>query len=86
MIAIVVMAVFSAWAFLDVTRTPSEVIAPPGKGAWALLVLVPLIGPLAWLVGGHRESASPTRVPTRPVAPDDDPDFLRGLESGPDEK
>jgi Phospholipase_D-nuclease N-terminal len=85
MIVIVLAAALSAWALTDVLRTPGERITPPGHGLWALLVLVPLIGPLAWLVGGHRPSPLPSRVPIRPLAPDDDPEFLRLLQPPDDD-
>jgi len=45
-----------------------------------VIVLVPLIGPLLWLLVGHGR-ATPTRS-FRSVAPDDDLDFLRGLNGG----
>lgn len=45
-----------------------------------VIVLVPLIGPLLWLFVGHGR-ATPTRS-FRSVAPDDDLDFLRGLNGG----
>ena len=43
-----------------------------------VIVLVPLIGPLLWLLVGHGRS-TPTTRSYRSVAPDDDLDFLRGL-------
>ncbi|SEM72210.1 PLDc_N domain-containing protein [Cryobacterium sp. TMT1-3] len=46
-----------------------------------VIVLVPLIGPLLWLLVGHGR-ATPTTRSFRSVAPDDDLDFLRGLNSG----
>ncbi|TFD65003.1 PLD nuclease N-terminal domain-containing protein [Cryobacterium sp. Hh38] len=46
-----------------------------------VIVLVPLIGPLLWLLVGHGRS-TPTTRSYRSVAPDDDLDFLRGLNGG----
>ncbi|TFD66358.1 PLD nuclease N-terminal domain-containing protein [Cryobacterium ruanii] len=46
-----------------------------------VIVLVPLIGPLLWLLVGHGR-ATPTTRSSRSVAPDDDLDFLRGLNGG----
>jgi hypothetical protein len=66
------------------------------RGIWVLLVLVPFVGALAWLVvsrsrraavaqagtgvarGGR--DAAPRRRHQGPVAPDDDPEFLRRLD------
>ena len=46
-----------------------------------VIVLVPLIGPLLWLLVGHGRTTPSTRS-FRSVAPDDDLDFLRGLNGG----
>jgi hypothetical protein len=66
----------TTWALLDVAQTPPEAFRTLTKGTWALLVVIPLVGPLAWfaLGTGHR----PDRA-SRPIGPDDDPEFLRGL-------
>ena len=85
MIFIALMALLSIWALVDVVRTPAEMVTAPGKLPWALLVVVPAIGPLAWMFGGRRDTPLPTAVPVRPVAPDDDPDFLRGLDDHPED-
>ncbi|WP_433390961.1 PLD nuclease N-terminal domain-containing protein [Micromonospora sp. KLBMP9576] len=60
--------------------------------AWVLIILFfPLVGSLAWFVVGRERGPErpgggapkgrivPTRQRPRPVAPDDDPDFLRSL-------
>lgn len=60
------------------------------KWGWILLiVVVPLIGAIAWLIGGRplryqaRPPAQQTRwespPPPRPLAPDDNPEFLARL-------
>lgn len=59
---------------------------------WALIILfIPLIGAIAWFVAGRPVTATqrpgvwragggfPERQRPRPVAPDDDPEFLRSL-------
>lgn len=49
----------------------------------AVVVLVPVAGSLAWLVlrgAGDGAGPGPRSRPSRPVAPDDDPDFLRRLD------
>lgn len=57
------------------------------RWAWiVLIVLVPWVGPLTWLlIGKDRESGFPRAggaAPRRPgpVAPDEDPEFLRRLD------
>lgn len=80
----VVLAVaLIVYAFIDCLRTEDRNM-PPGlpKPVWlALILLVPVIGALGWLLV--------TRLPTdgtsrprrqRPVAPDDDPEFLANLD------
>lgn len=59
------------------------------KWLWLLLILIPVVGPLAWLLLGRphgrnggratAEPAPPRRAPA-PRAPDDDPDFLAQLD------
>jgi len=50
------------------------------RAAWILIILmVPIVGSLAWLTIGRRKGSGPRPAP-RPVAPDDDPDFLRDLD------
>lgn len=53
---------------------------------WLLLILLlPLLGPaLWWFLGRPSSGAPPTpRAFRKPVAPDDDPDFLRSLRPPP---
>ena len=62
------------------------------KVAWVMIVvLLPVVGPGAWLLGGRPRRGTPPsrgqqRGPTggrdpdrRPRGPDDDPDFLKGI-------
>lgn len=51
---------------------------------WVLLiVLIPLLGSIAYFLWGRPAGALPETVPrrgrSRPASPDDDPDFLRSL-------
>lgn len=52
---------------------------------WVLVILlVPLLGPVAWFVFGRplpppSERGPVRRAPSRPSSPDDDPDFLRSI-------
>jgi hypothetical protein len=66
----------TTWALLDVAQTPPESFRTLSKGTWALLVVVPYVGPAAWFVTGT--AAKPERS-RRPIGPDDDPEFLRQL-------
>ncbi|MFC4021427.1 PLD nuclease N-terminal domain-containing protein [Micromonospora sp. GCM10011542] len=59
--------------------------------AWVLIILFfPLVGSIAWFVAGREPGSRPSRTawpvgngfaerPRRPLAPDDDPEFLRSV-------
>lgn len=83
--------ILAVYALVDLVQTDDEGIQGLPKLVWvALIVLVWVIGPLAWLAAGRRDrswfsgfsprAAGPGQPGARrPMAPDDDPDFLRGL-------
>jgi len=86
------------YCLIDAIQTPSDEMRNLPKAAWILLiVLVPLIGSIAWLVAGkpttRRQSAwaagngfpEHDRPRYRQVAPDDDPAFLARLRQVDDE-
>ncbi|TDE91700.1 PLDc_N domain-containing protein [Occultella glacieicola] len=82
------------YAILDVTRTEDD-RRRLGLPTWlwvAMIIIAPGVGALIWLVvsrlpvaargdAGPEEYRAPRsqRRPSRPVAPDDDPEFLAGL-------
>lgn len=74
------------YAFFEVISTPTQRFTKVSKGWWLLLALIPVIGAVLWFTVGRpkREpSDGPVlRLPnrSRPVAPDDDPAFLRQLD------
>jgi hypothetical protein len=53
------------------------------KGLWVFLIIfIPVVGPILWLtVGRGKKNAPGSRK--GPIAPDDDIDFLRGLNPNP---
>ena len=70
------------YALVDLVTTPASAVRTLPKALWFLVVLPPLFGPLAWLLAGRprRGHGRPTAAPpARPIAPDDDEDFLREL-------
>jgi len=81
MIVLLGLLALAVWAALDVLQTSSVQIQLLPKMVWFVVTLVPLVGAMAWLTLGREVSASARggRPVARPVAPDDDPDFLRGL-------
>lgn len=68
---------------IDVLRTPRGETRSLPKFVWLLVVvLVPLLGGLLWLALGRVWPAPGTRWGRRrgPMAPDDDPTFLKQLD------
>lgn len=76
------------YAAIDCAQTPAEELRF-GRGLWlTVIVLIPVLGPVAWLVWGRTSSprrharANTTQeriAPQYPAGPDDDPDFLAEL-------
>jgi hypothetical protein len=70
---------------LGMTRGGEDVRILP-RWAWVLVILLfPILGPIAWLFAGRPKSERPPsrnvpRSPSSPIAPDDDPAFLADLE------
>ena len=72
------------YALADCVQTDDAKIRGVPKWAWILLiVLLPLAGPITWLiVGKDRTGGARDGRPRRdgPLAPDEDPEFLRRLD------
>ncbi|MFN4001690.1 PLD nuclease N-terminal domain-containing protein [Microcella sp.] len=79
-VLIVVAVAFTIYTLVDVLLTERARVRAFPKPLWAVgVVLLPVIGGLLWLVVGKaRRAPGGAR---RPVAPDDDPAFLRTLSS-----
>ncbi len=83
------------YCLIDCIQTDSALVRNLPKPLWILLiVVVPIVGAIAWLVAGRPERSARSRhVPwpstatagfpeyerPRPVAPDDDPEFLASV-------
>ncbi|MEU4601968.1 PLD nuclease N-terminal domain-containing protein [Kribbella sp. NPDC023972] len=81
----------SVYALFSCIQTPDEDVPHLPKLVWiVLIVFVPFVGPIVWLLmlrtqpgrdRGRRDGvAGPPKPASRPVAPDDDPDFLKSLD------
>ncbi len=75
-IAGVAAIAFTIYALVDVAMTQAPRIRALPKAVWiALIVVLPVIGPVLWLLVGKSKPAGPkTQTTRRP--PDDDPSFL----------
>jgi hypothetical protein len=80
------VVVLGVWAILDVAQTPISRVHGLSKSTWSLVVLVPLLGAAAWFLHGRVPATTPPREQPRPLAPDDDPDFLRRLGDDPEHR
>jgi hypothetical protein len=81
--------VLTVYALFSCIQTPDEDVPHLPKLLWiVLIVFVPFAGPIVWLLmaraqGRRQEPAvrrRPSAPPSRPPAPDDDPDFLKSLD------
>lgn len=71
-----------AYCVLDVATTPAARVRTLPKPVWFAVLLLPVAGPVLWLLRGRppRGSAPAARRPAAPPAPpDDDEVFLRQL-------
>jgi len=68
------------YALIDCAQREDTDVRSLPRWAWLLIILVPLVGPIAYLIAGRpRRPGNGGKKPKRTIAPDDDPDFLRGL-------
>ena len=73
------LVILTVYTLVDCAMFDRKRIRGLPRWVWIfVIVLVPLIGPLLWLLVGHGRATSTTRS-FRSVAPDDDLDFLRSL-------
>lgn len=92
---IVLPIALAIYALVDLVQTDEDDVQGLPKIAWVgVIVILGIVGPLAWILAGKKSRRIlPRLLPPAPgtagygdgpVAPDDDPDFLRGLRrSGP---
>jgi hypothetical protein len=64
------------FTLVDVGLTDARRARGVPKGAWFLIVLIPVLGPILWFALGKEPAGA---APRQRVAPDDDPSFLKDL-------
>ena len=69
------------YCLVDAIQTDERAVRSLPKMAWLMLILLfPLVGPVAWLIAGRPPKGPRViRSRPRPRGPDDDPDFLKDL-------
>ncbi|MFN8125422.1 MAG: ROK family protein [Candidatus Nanopelagicales bacterium] len=87
---ILIIVGLAIYSFFDVLQTEDDRIRRYPKTFWMVASLIPIAGAALWFIIGRprrsRAGYGPPRVihlkpgPSRPVAPDDDPAFLKRLE------
>ncbi|TNM70035.1 PLDc_N domain-containing protein [Streptomyces sp. NP160] len=86
MLVALVALVLGIYALVDCLRTTGSQVRGLPVGVWvAVIVLLPVVGPLAWLLAGRTHGPRPappvsTSRGGAPKGPDDDEDFLRSLD------
>ena len=80
-VPIVILVVF-VYGLVDLIRTDARLTRGISKTAWVFVqILLPVVGATLWfLIGRPRATDIAAVTYTHPVAPDDDPEFLRNLE------
>jgi len=75
---VLIVALLVIYCVVEVAQSDPDHVRLMPRWLWAVLVIaLPGIGAIAWLILGRPVRNRPP--PGRPPAPDDDPDFLRGL-------
>lgn len=79
---IIIPLVLAIYAVIDWILSDSASVRGLRKPLWLLVILLlPLVGPIVWLIAGRprQRPYQPPKPAQRPVAPDDDPEFLRQM-------
>lgn len=86
---VVVALILAIYALIDCLQTDAGRLRSLNKPAWfAIILLIPVIGPILWLVAAKQEAQPkprPAQPQTPPLPPDDNPEFLRELRNLDDE-
>ena len=80
---IIVVALLMIYCVVEVAQAPPYAVRRMPRWLWATVIIcLPLIGAACWLFFGRPNAESlgtKKKRATKPLAPDDDVDFLRGL-------
>ncbi|MCU1635134.1 MAG: rane protein [Cryobacterium sp.] len=77
----VVVVILTVYTLVDCAMFDRARVRGLPRWVWIfVIVLVPVIGPLLWLIVGRGRRGSTSSRVSRSLAPDDDPDFLKRLD------
>lgn len=77
-VSLVIVIGLSVYAFADCLQTPNPKALP--KAVWlAIILFLPVIGPLLWILFGRTNGRGWGRDDDDVRGPDDDPSFMRDL-------
>lgn len=83
----ILLVVLLIYCLIEIAQSDPRQVRQLPRAMWALIVLIPLGGPVAWLVYGRPNGEEVVQAAPKPrpkvIAPDDDPDFLRSLRRPP---
>lgn len=79
----ILLVVLHIYCWIEIAQSDPKQVRQTSRGIWALIVVIPLAGPIGWLMYGRPNGTDGQQAAPRPrprvIAPDDDPDFLRSL-------
>lgn len=76
MLLIVAVVMLTIYCVVELAQARGNRVRAMPRWLWLFTVIcVPVVGPMAWLLAGRPSNQSRPR----PLRPDDDDDFLRGL-------
>jgi hypothetical protein len=68
------------FAGLDVVRTPESELREIGQAGWlAIVVFIPILGPVAWLISGRPQGGRKRLAPAGNSVTEDDEAFMRHI-------
>ena len=80
---IIIVALAMIYCVVEVAQAPTYAVRRMPRWLWATVIIcLPLVGAVCWLVFGRPNAESlgkKKKTQSKPLAPDDDVDFLRGL-------
>jgi hypothetical protein len=87
LLPLAIAVVLTIYCFVEIVQADASEVRTLPRWGWFLMMLVPVAGPVAWLLLG-RPTGSPDTPPhlarrARRPPPDDDADFLRQLRFKP---